>query len=131
MNPNAMKLLQALGGMASENYSQGGTGGQQRMGGQPILPKPAISRPDMLSPYAPGNQQGGMHAGSGLRGTHGSDNPAPNKTQGVIATEMGGDTSNHPAAQLAEYLHTAQGRSARTSMTGTNPAAFIRGGYAG
>lgn len=92
---NVMKMLQALGGMASESY---GTG-QPMQGGQPILPKPQISGPGVMSPYAPMNNP----AGERNSGT----NQKPSKM---------GDADHHPANQLAQYL-TMNGRSARKQYT--------------
>jgi hypothetical protein len=94
-NPaNMMKMLQALGGMGSESY------GAPTQGGQPILPKPIISGPGVMSPYAPMNNPAGeqMPQGSGLK---------PSKM---------GEADHHPANQLAQYL-TLNGRSARRQYT--------------
>lgn len=127
---NILKLLSALGGASSESYGQGNF---QKVGGQPLLPKPQMSMPHALSPYAPGNQQGGPHAGLGALtgGANDASKPSPNKTGGVVHSQMR-DSSHHPAAQLAQYLATQEGRSpsARLKRTGTDPGAFIRGGHA-
>lgn len=129
-NQNILKLISALGGGASEGYGQGNL---QRVGGQPLLPKPEMSMPDALSPYAPGNQGGGMHAGLGALtgGANDGSKPSPNSTGGVVHPQMR-ESANHPAAQLAQYLTTLEGRSpsARLKKTGTDPGAFIRGGHA-
>jgi hypothetical protein len=114
---NMLKLLQSLGGMASESYGQGSSMlGQQRKGGQPLLPKPTVSMPHNLSPYAPGNQGGGPYAQLGGR-------------SGEVPGEMH-NSSHHPAAQLAEYLATSGG--APTTGSGlkihrVDAGAFIRG----
>lgn len=124
---NILKLLSTLGGGASESYSQGNL---QKVGGQPLLPKPGVSMPDALSPYAPGNQGGGIHAQLGgiMGGANDGSAPAPNSTGGVVHPKMR-DSANHPAAQLAQYLLTQEGRSpsARLKKTGTDPGMFIRG----
>lgn len=106
-NPNIIKLLSFLGGGASEGY--GGPGKLQKVGGQPLLPKPEVSQPDAMSPYAPGNLGG--------------------QTVGSVQNNMQ-DSAPHPAAQLAQYLTTLEGRSpsARLKITGRDPGAFIRGG---
>lgn len=127
-NQAILKLISALGGGASEGYGQGNL---QRVGGQPLLPKPEMSMPDALSPYAPGNQGGGMHAGLGgmLGGANDASKPSPNSTAGVVRNEMR-ESENHPAAQLAQYLTTIGGGSpsARLKKTGTDPGMFLRGG---
>lgn len=94
---NMMKMLQALGGMASESY------GAPTKGGQPILPKPIISGPGVLSPYAPMNNGGQPNSGTNMK---------PSKM---------GNVDHHPANQLAQYLAT-NGRSVRI-----DPGAHIRG----
>lgn len=111
---NVMKMLQALGGgMASESY---GTG-RPMQGGQPLLPKPQISRPDLLSPYAPGLNNGEvMHN----QGSHVP--PQPNSGTGQKPSKMG-NADAHPANQLAQYLVT-NGRGFRAT---TDPGAHIRG----
>lgn len=111
---NIMKLLQTLGG-ASDAYSQGS---MMRKGGQPLLPKPELSMPDNLSPYAPGNQGGGVHAHKG-----GYTN-GPNRTKGAKPNQMPDSSDNHPANQLAQYLATSGGRS---MPTGTDAAMYMRG----
>lgn len=124
---NILKLLSVLSGGASESYGQGNF---QRVGGQPILPKPQMSMPHALSPYAPGNQGGGPQAYlGGLQQGNDGSRPSPNSTAGVIHPQMR-ESANHPAAQLAQYLATDLGRSpsARLKKTGTDPGAFIRGG---
>jgi hypothetical protein len=125
---NILKLLSALSGASSESYGQGNF---QKVGGQPLLPKPQMSMPHALSPYAPGNQGGGVHAQLGGIQAQDSSGPqvTPNKTGGVIAPNMR-NSPNHPAAQLAQYLATQEGRhpSARLKSFGTDPGMFIRGG---
>jgi len=122
---NVMKLLQSLGGMASESYGQGSMAPPGRVGGQPILPKPTISMPNTLSPYAPGNQNGGPMAALGAQYS------APNKTQGVKHNGMA-NSSSHPANQLAEYLMTTGGAPTAGSglkvRRGVDAGAFLRGG---
>lgn len=128
-NQAILKLISALGGGASEGYGQGNL---QRVGGQPLLPKPEMSMPDALSPYAPGNQGGGMHAGLGALtgGANDASQPSPNKTTGVVTPQMR-DSANHPAAQLAQYLTTLDGASPRARLkgNGTDPGMFLRGGH--
>lgn len=141
-NPaNVMKMLQALGGgMASESY---GTGSPMR-GGQPILPKPMISRANLLSPYAPGNNNGqtpnyfGNVPYDATTSTRNPMNPTgvnefnptvvsggqPNSGHGLKPSKMG-DSDSHTANQLARYLVT-NGKSFRT-----DPGAHIRGMSAG
>jgi hypothetical protein len=115
---NILKLLSMLGGGASESYGQGNL---QKVGGQPLLPKPQMSMPHNLSPYAPGNQGGGPHASLGGSASHSTVGSVPNKMT---------ESPNHPAAQLAQYLLTQEGMNpaARLKKTGTDPGAFIRGG---
>lgn len=127
---NIMGMLNALGGMASESYGQGGMG-RRVVGGQPILPKPNISMPDMLSPYAPGNQRGGPHAqlGGSYHSAGPSQAPAPNSTRGVVNSEMA-ESAPHPSAQLAQYLLTSGASPRSQAHRPTNPGAFLRGGYA-
>lgn len=124
---NILKLLSALGGGASESYSQGN---MQKVGGQPLLPKPQMSMPHALSPYAPGNQAGGPYAslGGNYHSAGPSNAPPQNSTAGVVQNKMT-ESDNHPAAQLAQYLLTQEGRSpsARLKKTGTDPGMFIRG----
>lgn len=96
---NVLKMLQSLGGMASESY------GGPTKGGQPLLPKPMLSQPDLLSPYAPGLNSG-MNSGT---------NQKPSRM---------GDSDHHPANQLAQYL-TMNGRSARRQYTDAGD--FMRG----
>jgi hypothetical protein len=120
---NVMKLLQSLGGMASESYGQGSMAPSGRVGGQPLLPKPTMSMPNALSPYAPGNQNGGPMAGLG--GV--SSRPTPNKTQGAKWSGMS-ESSHHPANQLAEYLATQGGMSGPGGRSmGIDAGAFLRG----
>lgn len=110
-NPaNAMKMLQALGGMASESY------GSPLQGGQPILPKPMISGPGLTSPYAPMNDP----VQQSVKQMDTSDNPR-------LRPSRMGDTDHHPANQLAQYL-TMNGKSARIQYT--NPGDHARGGMA-
>lgn len=66
-------LVGLLGSMGGLDYGQG----QNLKGGQPVLPKPAISQPGLLSPYAP---------------EHGEK---PSKM---------GNSPNSAAGQLARYL---------------------------
>lgn len=131
MNQNILKLLSTLGGGASEGYGQGNL---QKVGGQPLLPKPQMSMPHAMSPYAPGNQGGGVLAMLGaLTGGHNTPNdassPSPNSTAGVVHPAMR-DSSYHPAAQLAQYLTTERGRSAAAPLkkTGTDAGSYLRGG---
>lgn len=128
-NANVIKLLNSLGGMASESYHQG-SNMVQRKGGQPMLPKPEMSMPHALSPYAPGNQGGGAMAVMGADGNGVNIPASPNSTVGAKPNEMSSHASNHPAAQLAEYLMTQDGASAapRLKKNGVDPGAFIRGG---
>ncbi len=120
---NILKLMAALGGggMASQDYSQGSVNGagQAMKGGQPILPKPAISAPDLMSPYAPGNTGGGHWNNPNMDKRSGSDN-------NMKPSRMG-NSPNHPAAQLAKYLATDQGVTRRV-LGQVNSAAFLRGG---
>lgn len=124
---NILKLLSSLGGGASESYSQGNF---QKVGGQPLLPKPTMSMPHAMSPYAPGNQNGGPMAHLGGIVSQGNDAsvPSPNSTAGVQKPEMR-ESDNHPANQLAQYLTTTGGRSASAKLkkTGTDPGMFLRG----
>jgi hypothetical protein len=123
---NILKLLSALGGAASESYGQGNF---QKVGGQPLLPKPQMSMPHNLSPYAPGNQKGGPYAGLGaIAGGANAGSPAK-PGSGQVLSKMQ-NSSHHPAAQLAQYLSTQEGQSpsARLKSSGTDPGAFIRGG---
>jgi hypothetical protein len=130
VNQNILQLLSFLGGGASEGY--GTQGKLQKVGGQPLLPKPELSQPDALSPYAPGNLQGGPQAYLGGPQVQDSSGPhiQPNATKGAVESGMR-ESANHPAIQLAQYLATAKGRSASAPLkrTGTDPGAFIRGGY--
>lgn len=137
-NQNILKLLSALGGGASESYSQGNL---QKVGGQPLLPKPQMSMPHALSPYAPGNQGGGpMAALGGLvggmpAGANDGSKPEPNSTMGVVHPAMR-NSPNNAAGQLAQYLTTAgaspkakiKGPIAGRLATGMDTAAFLRGG---
>ena len=124
---NILKLLSALGGAASESYSQGNF---QKVGGQPLLPKPQMSMPDNLSPYAPGNQGGGPMAAMGGMTPHWSSTDAPNSTVGQKRSEMHNSPS-HPAAQLAQYLMTSNASPrAKLKRNGTDPGSFLRGGMA-
>lgn len=105
-NPaNMMKMLNALGGMASESY------GSPTQGGQPILPKPQISGPGVMSPYAPMNDPVTQSMTQSNSGTH------------QKPTQMG-NSDAHPANQLAQYLMMA-GKSARTPLS--NPGDHARG----
>lgn len=129
---NILKLLQSLGGMASESYGQGSMAPSGRVGGQPILPKPTVSMPDAMSPYAPGNNAGGpmAHLGGGYHTAGPSNVPSPNKTQGVKQNGMT-ESSNHPANQLAQYLATQGGAPTAGSglriRKGVDASAFLRG----
>lgn len=129
-NQNILRMLNAIGGGASESYGQGS---MLRKGGQPVLPKPAMSMPDMLSPYAPGNQQGGPQAqlGGNYHSAGPSSAPARNSTQGVVPNEMA-ESGNHPIAQLAQYLTTSGAPASRQGrgLNRTDAGAFIRGGTA-
>lgn len=125
---NILKLLQSLGGMASESYGQGSSM-MPRKGGQPILPKPEISMPHNMSPYAPGNQSGGPMAAMGA--VNGYDQP--NHTKGAKPNQMSHMEPSHPITQLASYLQTQGGMSATApgglkmrKSVGTQD--FLRGG---
>lgn len=125
-NPqNIMKLMAALGGGASEGY---GAGKLTTKNGQPMLPKPGISAPDFMSPYAPGNQQGGSqaHLGGSYHTAGPSMAPARNSTKGVVQNEMT-ESANHPATQLAQYLTTSGAPARARNTRGVDPGAFIRG----
>lgn len=122
---NIMKLLQTLGG-ASSSYSQGS---QMRQGGQPVLPKPEISMPDNLSPYAPGNNGGGPHAHKGgFTSVNGRLMPNSN----AKPNEMSDEGAQHPVNQLAEYLTTNGGAAATAAAVrqrkGVDASLFLRGG---
>lgn len=124
---NIMKLLQTLGG-GSDSYSQGS---QAIKNGQPLLPKPQMSMPDALSPYAPGNQMGGMHAKKGGY-AWGPGGRQPNSNPAKVESEMSDHADTHPMNQLAEYLTTVGGASARAASArnyknGIDPALFIKG----
>jgi hypothetical protein len=135
LNQNIMKLLGTLGG-GSASYAQGS---MPRKNGQPVLQKPALSQPDVMSPYAPGLQGGGTSAWQGaaqglMQGkiSHGDNFRNPNSTVGVKQSEMV-DSPTHPISQLAEYLTTTGGASASAAnrtraRVSTDPAMFIRGG---
>lgn len=124
---NIMKLLQTLGG-GSDSYSQGS---QSIQNGQPLLPKPQMSMPDALSPYAPGNQMGGPHAHKGGY-AFAANGRQPNSNPAKVESEMSDHADNHPMNQLAEYLTTVGGASARAASQrlygkGTDPALFLKG----
>jgi hypothetical protein len=138
---NIIKLLQALSGPASESYGQGSFSGG-RQGGQPILPKPTVSMPHAMSPYAPGNQNGGPHAilGAMQQGQMGGADSSvggyamtqPNRTQGAKPNQMGSFQPSHPVSQLASYLQTQGGADATAPgglkiRRGVDAGAFLRG----